>query len=882
MRIIYLNINSPFMKHSLLLTLAVLVGAALHSQTYVTTFPWADNLETVSTCGVSCATTCALGNGWTNDPAMQRDWLADAGGTGSSPTGPSQNGGTSGIDHNPGTSSGIYFYAETSSPCNTTSNTWGLLSPYFNLTSVNLPGLVFWYHMFGQSMGDMHLDVRIGSAGPWDMDIIPTWTDDVDLWQEQVVDLTAYANLDSVQFRVRYDNPTDFWGDAALDDFRLVDTSMSVTLTSIQNASCNGISDGMIAVDAFFGQPPFTYNWSGGLVGDTITGLPAGTYTVTATDNTGNTAIKTFTITEPNPIVTSSSVIQDIICAGDLGTGQVVATGGTPTTGSYVVDTTGTYAPDSSTTPIYVTLADDEVTPALPIGFEFTFFGLPYNEFYISANGFISFQNDGSGCCTGETLPDNTTPNNLIALGWEDLDPTEGGEINYYTTGSAPFRILVVTYIDVRHNANPETVSGQLKLFETTNCIEMHTTSILPDGATAQTQGIENFDGTEAYVYPGRNGVEGWVGDHDFISFCPVDSTGLLYNWPDGSVASTNYVLTPGKHVVTVTDLSGCTALDSVTISQPVSDIQSNIVVENVSCFGFGDGSIELGLSGGVQPYSYTWSDNSTDSDISGSGPDVYAVTVTDNVNCEVSYADLVITEPTQVVSTVTAIDNVNCEGDADGSASILTTGGTPPYVYSWLPGGFSSSTVNNLSDGAYQVQIVDASGCLSYVSVPVIAMNPAPEVDLGPDIDLGAEGPVTLDAGTIEHSYLWNTSEMTPSIEITESGLYWVQVTSSAGCVASDTINVEMYPLGIEGAAAAEVSIYPNPATTVLNIDLPAGIDALNVELLDARGSLIRTEKVLKTGKNTIDVSGLSDGVYFIRLNNDGRSKAHQFVIQR
>jgi len=106
--------------------------------------------------------------------------------------------------------------------------------------------------------------------------------------------------------------------------------------------------------------------------------------------------------------------------------------------------------------------------------FTFDFFGQSKTDFYISSNGFISFDpNAGSGCCTGQFLPDPFSPNDVIALAWEDFYPPNGGTISYYTTGSAPNRQLVVCYTNIGHFFNGNNpMDGQIILNEGTNTIE--------------------------------------------------------------------------------------------------------------------------------------------------------------------------------------------------------------------------------------------------------------------------------------------------------------------------------------------------------------------------------------------------------------------------
>jgi hypothetical protein len=215
----------------------------------------------------------------------------------------------------------------------------------------------------------------------------------------------------------------------------------------------------------------------------------------------------------------------------------------------YTVNTAGTFAPVASTGTA-VTLGDDAVSGMLSVGFDFTFFGTTYSDFYISSNGFITFNGaSGSGCCSGGTLPASDAINNSISWAWNDLNPVSGGTISYETIGAAPNRSLLVTFTNQQHYANGAPANtSQIILYETSNIIEIHSSSISYDGSTI-TQGIENAAGTQAYFVAGRNSAN-WTATNDFVSFTPdalyvVNQTGTF-----APVASAGTAVTLGDDAV--------------------------------------------------------------------------------------------------------------------------------------------------------------------------------------------------------------------------------------------------------------------------------------------------------------------------------------------
>ncbi|MCZ7607989.1 MAG: hypothetical protein M5U25_18405 [Planctomycetota bacterium] len=110
----------------------------------ITTYPYTEDFET--------ATGTTLPTGWAQltAPDDTRNWTADSGGTSSLNTGPS-------VDHNPGTAGGIYIYYETSGP--SAGEVCIAQSPQFDWSSLSAPLVEFWYHMYGATMGTMHLDL---------------------------------------------------------------------------------------------------------------------------------------------------------------------------------------------------------------------------------------------------------------------------------------------------------------------------------------------------------------------------------------------------------------------------------------------------------------------------------------------------------------------------------------------------------------------------------------------------------------------------------------------------------------------------------------------------------------------------------------------------
>ena len=155
-----------------LLSCSLIGGFSLNAQ--VNTFPSNEDFESElqgpTGCGPTFSTTSTL---WSNGDDVtpvstghQVDWTADVNGTSSSGTGPS-------VDHTFGTTAGTYMYTESS--CNGSgypTRNFHLISTYYDFSALSAPSIEFWYHMFGTSMGMMHLDVdTTQGSGAWNLDV---------------------------------------------------------------------------------------------------------------------------------------------------------------------------------------------------------------------------------------------------------------------------------------------------------------------------------------------------------------------------------------------------------------------------------------------------------------------------------------------------------------------------------------------------------------------------------------------------------------------------------------------------------------------------------------------------------------------------------------
>lgn len=192
-------------------TTDTIVVTGIQCNTNVKAIPYVEDFETFTTCANSCTVVCPLTNGWTNLTTDDNDWIVDAGGTSSFDTGPGQ-------DLNPGTTTGNYLFTEASG-CSGDSSV--ALSPCIDLGSnPTCPVLSFGYHMFGGDMGTLKAEISTDQGNNW-TNVFTLSGDQGDQWNVARVDLAGYTGLIRIRF-IGTRGPS-FESDMAIDDIRVED-----------------------------------------------------------------------------------------------------------------------------------------------------------------------------------------------------------------------------------------------------------------------------------------------------------------------------------------------------------------------------------------------------------------------------------------------------------------------------------------------------------------------------------------------------------------------------------------------------------------------------------------------------------------------------------
>jgi gliding motility-associated-like protein len=281
------------------------------------------------------------------------------------------------------------------------------------------------------------------------------------------------------------------------------------------------------------------------------------------------------------------------------------------------------------------------------------------------------------------------------------------------------------------------------------------------------------------------------------------DGSGIVQGQED------QIALTAGSYVLKVTDINGCEDSISVTLIQP-ERISLSFRERNITCASgvFNDGAINLTVTGGAAPYSYAWSNGSNSEDISGLVEGTYTVTVTDFNGCPMTGSARVVNPPPLTYNSVISNYNgynISCFGMTNGSISITTTSGTPPYIFTWTgPDGFVATTpdISNLKAGTYILDITDSLACHTTETFELkepgqLGMTLSMSSSLAGGYNINCAGDRTGYIGieplnsvkSVE--YLWSDGLFGRTRYDLPAGEYSVIITDANNCYASTTVEL-------------------------------------------------------------------------------------------
>lgn len=253
------------------------------------------------------------------------------------------------------------------------------------------------------------------------------------------------------------------------------------------------------------------------------------------------------------------------------------------------------------------------------------------------------------------------------------------------------------------------------------------------------------------------------------------------YNAPGNYTVTLNVTNEGGSDVETVSNFISVGASPSVSLTPT-----------HLTCNGANNGSVQASASGGG-PFTYSWSNGQSTSNIQGLAAGTYSVTVANAQGCTAT-ASTNVTAPAALNATVFKSD-ASCFGGANGTASATATGGTPPYTYAWNNGATTNS-IQNLSPGNVGVIVTDTNGCTASANASIQQPSEITFTvsDVVAETCTGNDGSAVINAmgGTGQLTVTWSNGNMGAQLTGASAGSYTATITDGQNCSVSTNVVID------------------------------------------------------------------------------------------
>lgn len=612
--------------------------------------------------------------------------------------------------------------------------------------------------------------------------------------------------------------------------------------TAFVSPVCNGETTASISVTPSLGTGPYSYSWSSSAIPNTdssATGLAAGVYNVTVTDALNCVDSTVIVVTQPDELEIILSTVGES-CADNDGVASAVATGGT-----------APYFYAWNTTPIQTTNQIIGLSEGI------------YTGGVQDANGCITIDSVMvmDLCPCNDTVTVSSTAETCAGNNGTVTVMATGGQFSYLWSSGA----TTATVTGLSFGNYTVTVT------DTSGCVTVATVTVA-DGCNCGM--VLTTSSTGESCSTGGNGTA-------TVEVTGIGQAPYTYAWNTTPVQTTKTAigLSQGSYSVTVTDGSGCTQTATIDVYGTIA-VTANIV--NASCLQ-NNGSATAAVTGGDGNYTYLWNINGnakTTATVTGLAAGAYAITVTDGNGCAATTTGVVVQNGTYSVN-LTGVDNF-CSFNGASATAIAVGGGTAPFSFSWgAPlSSATTSNVNNLATGIYNVTVSDVNGCTATNSVTVTSINAGPNLSVAQtNVSCfgNSDGAVdlTVNASTAV-SIGWSNGVNSEDLANLAAGNYTVVIVDANGCIASTTVAISqpspIIVTGVStptstntGTASAQVSggtppyvyAWNNGGTTQTISNLLPG--TYTVTITDNKNCISNGTIVVQQFTGTIDLASLT-----------------------
>ncbi|MFN4233460.1 MAG: PKD domain-containing protein [Bacteroidia bacterium] len=536
---------------------------------------------------------------------------------------------------------------------------------------------------------------------------------------------------------------------------------LNASISSLQNVSCFGGSDGAISINANGGTPPYTYNWIPAVSFNNVaTSISAGNYQIQVSDANGCVQNLTAQLTQPSQLSAAAN-ISHVSCFGQNNGQIIVNVSGGVVPYQYQWSNTTLNTPNNS--------------------------NLPEGNYTLQIT-------DANGCILNQAYQ-IYQPSQLVLSHQINHVSCNGGNNGSATIlasgGIFPYQYFWNT-VPLQSNPTAVNLSAgnyQSTVIDANGCVQsMNITINQPDSLALNTVTTDALcfgqNSGSAAVY-----VNGGVAPYSYL-------------WSNNVQTSNNNNLLAGAYSVLVTDANGCTANAFVQINQPSALIA--IADPDVTvCIGL-PATLSASYSGGTGNVNLIWSNGlgaGTTHQVIVGQQTTYGVYAIDENGCT-SPADSITVNVIDIaqVNIVTSNDTDICIGS---STNIFASYTAPPgnYFINWsnnLGNNLGPHTVSPQENTTYYISVTNECNNTKTDSV-IIRVRPYPTVNLNPDLGKGcAPLLVNLSNQSVNEegtSYFWDfgdgytSFQQNPSHYYSEPGTYKVTLTltSPYGCVSKN-----------------------------------------------------------------------------------------------
>lgn len=636
---------------------------------------------------------------------------------------------------------------------------------------------------------------------------------------------------------------------------------------TITNTSCNGTADGAIAASVSGGIPPYSYLWSTFSTNSSISNLSAGTYTVTVTDDSSCIATNSFTIT-PRSNFTFVDTIFNNNCFGDCngsieifnlaggtapytytwspvptnGQGNSIASGlcdgtydltisdanGCDTSISYTLVSPSDILVNTTSTNSNCLVCNGTAT-ATPSGgtpgYTYTWFDASFGP--IGQTGSIAnnlcagvynvVTRDAFGCL--DTASVIVVDNNAPVISTSATDVSCFGFSDGTATVTGPCNPGVSCTVEWLNNTGVPI--GQTTATATNLASGIYIVEVTAIAGCKAYDTVSVGTPTQIIANPGSTPVSCTAATIcDATAFvAPTGGNGpYTYFWSTTATTDTIKNLCVGTYTVTITDNNNCSITTTINAVLGGSYVVTmNTVPETCDNSCDGEASVSIPAASFNPPYSYNWSPvpagQQGNSSLNGLCSGTYNVTVTDGSGCTFTASNTVGTQ-FQIIPNDN-FTNVSCGATCDGTATVIPTGGSGTYNYTWTPvpaNGQGNNTATGLCAGPIEVLIEDlVNGCDTIVQFNIsnsikilpneVVANAKCNGDCNGTISLAPTG-----GNGSAYTYVWTpvppNGQGTPNANGLCAGTYSVVISDNGGC--DTTLNITITePLAISSGIA-------------------------------------------------------------------------------